>query len=63
MIISVITSITTSIIILIIIINGLFVIVPIMIIINTKVSSSVASLALTGPRLAIGFNNGAVEVK
>ena len=54
------------IIILTIIINGLLainiIIIPITIIIITKVSSSVASLALTGSRLAIGFNCGAVEV-
>ena len=34
----------------------------IIIFIMIKVSSSVASLALTGSRLAIGFNCGAVEV-
>ena len=60
MINSIIIYITT---IIIIITTGLLAIIITTIIIIIKVSSSVASLALTGPRLAIGFNNGAVEVR
>ena len=52
----------TAIIIIIIIIIKVIIIIIIIIIIMIKVSSSVASLALTGSRLAIGFNCGAVEV-